>query len=124
MPGVAVMTCGALGWLGGRILKAAVSRQREFLADARAVQFTRSKEGLGGVLRKVMGEQASCGKPQGLNSQQRLSPLVHHMLLIGPQVEASWLATHPQLAERVRRIYGRHMPAVEPALEQSADAVF
>ena len=124
VPGAAVMACGALGWLSGRILKAAVLRQREFLADARAVQFTRSKEGLGGVLRKVMGEQASRSEPQGFASRPRLSSLVHHMLLIGPQIEARWLATHPPLAERVRRIYGRHMPAVEPAPGERADAVF
>jgi Zn-dependent protease with chaperone function len=57
LPGFAIMTTGSLGWLAGRALKAAVSRQREFLADARAVQFTRSREGLGGVLRKVAGQQ-------------------------------------------------------------------
>ena len=124
LPGVAVMACGALGWLGGRILKAAVSRQREFLADARAVQFTRSKEGLGGMLRKVMGEQASRSAPQGVAAGQRLSPLLHHMLLVGPQAESNWLATHPPLAERVRRIYGRTMPPVEPVLEGRAPAAF
>ena len=123
VPGVVVMACGALGWISGRILKAAVSRQREFLADARAVQFTRNKEGLGGVLRKVMGEHVSRRAPRGLASQQRLIPGVHHMLLTGSQVQAGWLATHPPLAERVRRIYGRHMSAVAPASQTRAHTV-
>jgi Zn-dependent protease with chaperone function len=53
LPGVVVMGVGALSWLAGRWLRAAVSRQREFLADARALQYTRSKEGLGGALRNA-----------------------------------------------------------------------
>ena len=52
--GNAVMAAGFVGFLGGRLLKAAVSRQREYLADARAVQWTRSRDALGGVLRKVL----------------------------------------------------------------------
>jgi len=39
-----------VGLFFGRIIKAAVSRQREFLADAAAVQFTRNPEGIGGAL--------------------------------------------------------------------------
>ena len=48
---------GWLGWLAGRILQAAVSRQREFLADADAIQFTRTRDGLGNVLRKIWSDQ-------------------------------------------------------------------
>ena len=55
--GSAIMLAGFAGWLAGRMLKAAVSRQREYLADARAVQWTRSRDGLGGVLRKVMAQR-------------------------------------------------------------------
>ena len=90
LPGFAIMTTGSLGWLAGPALKAAVSRQREFLADARPVQFTRSREGLGGVLRKVAGERAGVGRRPGSTA---------HRL-------------HPPLAERMRRIYGRPMPAL------------
>ncbi|MFM9902926.1 MAG: M48 family metalloprotease [Polaromonas sp.] len=108
LPGVAVMAVGSLGWLAGRALKAAVSRQREFLADARAVQFTRSKDGLGGVLRKVAGR----GDAAALTSGGRLHPAVQHMLLVSPAdgAAAHWLATHPPLSERIRRVYGRPMP--------------
>jgi Zn-dependent protease with chaperone function len=106
LPGLAVLATGALGWLAGRVLKAAVSRQREFLADARAVQFTRSRDGLGGVLRKAAGQPA------------RLEPAlyspVQHMLLLGSE-RVDWFASHPPLSERIRRIYGRPMPAIAPA---------
>ena len=68
------MACGATGWLAGRMLEAAVSRQREFLADARAVQFTASSDGLRGMLRKAMAERASRNGPQGLAASRSL----HH----------------------------------------------
>jgi Zn-dependent protease with chaperone function len=103
LPGFAVKATGAIGWLAGRVLKAAVSRQREYLADARAVQFTRSKDGLGGALRKALG-QGEVFRP--------LHPSVQHMLLLGPEQER-WLASHPPLAERIRRIYGRPMGALD-----------
>lgn len=104
-PGLAVMACGSLGWLGGRVLKAATSRQREFLAYARAVQFTRSKDGLGCMLRKVAGEGAAL-------SPRQLNPAVQHTLLVGAAGgdKAGWLAAHPALSERIRRIYGRPTP--------------
>jgi heat shock protein HtpX len=103
LPGFAIKATGSIGWLAGRLLKAAVSRQREYLADARAVQFTRSKDGLGGVLRKALG-QGDVVRP--------LHPSVQHMLLLGPEQER-WLATHPPIAERIRRIYGRSMSALD-----------
>ncbi len=120
LPGLAILAAGFLGWLAGRALKAAVSRQREFLADARAVQFTRSRDGLGGVLRKVAGQPGDARTVS-------FHPAVQHMLLVGQQGRAHWLDSHPPLAERIRRIYGRAMPAV-PADETGAptrpDALF
>ena len=103
LPGFAIKATGSIGWLAGRVLKAAVSRQREYLADARAVQFTRSKDGLGGVLRKALG-QGDVARP--------LHASVQHMLLLGPEQER-WLATHPPIAERIRRIYGHTMGALD-----------
>lgn len=112
LPGLAIKLTGSLGWLAGRVLKAAVSRQREFLADARAVQFTRSKDGLGGVLRKAAGEEAQA-RAQGLKSALSLHPAVQHMLLVSdPAAHEHWFASHPPLAERIRRIYGRPMSAL------------
>ena len=117
IPGFAIKAAGSLGWLAGRALSAAVSRQREFLADARAVQFTRSKEGLGGVLRKALG--------QG-DSLSALHPSVQHMLLVSAQTEGRWFDTHPPLAERIRRIYGRPMSALssDDLLPTRPDAIF
>lgn len=107
LPGFAILVTGSLGWLAGRALKAAVSRQREFLADARAVQFTRSRDGLGGVLRKVAGQQE-----QGGPAPRSLHPAVQHMLLVGVSADNHWFASHPPLPERIRRIYGRPMTAL------------
>ena len=103
--GLAIMAAGWLGWVAGHALQAAVSRQREFLADARAVQWTRSRDGLGGVLRKVMGQQR-----EGVASR-RVGSSVQHMLLVGTEEGrmAHWFDSHPSLEERVRRIYGRRM---------------
>ena len=103
LPGFAIQAVGSLGWLAGRALKAAVSRQREYLADARAVQFTRSKDGLGGALRKALGQGGAA---------KALHPSVQHMLLLGSE-QTRWLATHPPIAERIRRIYGRSMGALD-----------
>ena len=120
LPGFAIKATGSLGWLAGRALKAAVSRQREFLADARAIQFTRSKDGLGGVLRKALGQALGQG-----GVSRALHPSVQHMLLVGT-AEGHWLATHPPLAERIRRIYGRHMSALsnEDELPTRPDVIF
>ncbi|MFN3436714.1 MAG: M48 family metalloprotease [Acidovorax sp.] len=120
--GSAIMLAGFAGWLTGRMLKAAVSRQREYLADARAVQWTRSKDGLGGVLRKVMAQRRDTPRGYEQHSHSGLShPSVQHMLLVdvasGSRLE-HWLDTHPTLDERVQRVYGRRMqplPAVPVA---------
>ena len=115
LPGFAIQAVGLLGWLAGRVLKAAVSRQREFLADARAVQFTRSKDGLGGVLRKVAGQQQATSAVA-----MPFHPSVQHMLLVTSAGPSRWFATHPPLAERIRRIYGRPMAALRPQQGQDA----
>src|SRR5262245_33763556 len=53
--GIALLVIGWAGVFFGRLIQAAVSRQREFLADAAAVQFTRNPEGLAGALKKIGG---------------------------------------------------------------------
>ncbi|RZL10188.1 MAG: hypothetical protein EOP40_07275 [Rubrivivax sp.] len=105
--GGALAAAGWLGWLAGRMLQAAVSRQREFLADARAIQFTRARDGLGQVLRKVLHEQIT--HTSRLNHPQ--ADALSFMWLHTPGW-ASWLTLHPPLAERIRRIYGISRPAL------------
>ena len=113
--GSAIVLAGSVGWLAGRVLKAAVARQREHLADARAVQWTRSRDGLGGVLRKVMTQRSEAARlrlPAAAHGGLA-HPAVQHMLLVEPPHRRAWqdhLDSHPPLAERVRRIYGRPMP--------------
>ena len=121
--GSAIMLAGFAGWLTGHMLKAAVPRQREYLADARAVQWTRSKYGLGGVLRKVMAQRRDtpAGYAEHPVRTGLAHPAVQHMLLVdvdgGSRMER-WLDTHPTLEDRVQRVYGRRMqplPAVPVA---------
>ncbi len=101
LPGVIVLALGWAGWVAGQALKAAISRQREFLADARAVQWTRSREGLGGTLRKILGQQ---GEVRAMS----WDGAVLHMLLAGEDDERErWFDSHPSLERRIRRIYGR-----------------
>ena len=106
--GLAIMGAGWLGWLAGHGLQAAVSRQREYLADARAVQWTRSRDGLGGVLRKVLTQ-----REQGL-AMRAVAPFVRHLFLVSSASGkmAHWLDSHPTLDQRIRRIFGRSMEAL------------
>lgn len=119
--GLGLMAVGSLGWLAGRLLQAAVSRQREFLADASAVKYARQVDGLGGALRKIADQQAR--RIRGLASSHAAS--LAHLLLSGDAKPARswrhWLATHPTLGERLARLYGRPLPADELLL--AADAV-
>ena len=102
--GIALIAVGSLGWAAGRLLQAAVSRQREFLADASAVKYTRQVAGLGGALRKIATQHAA--------HADALAPatgaLAHLFLASGGG--RAWWATHPPLAERIRRLFGRSMP--------------
>ncbi len=93
---VAVMILGYIGVFFGRLIQAAVSRQREGLADASAVQFTREPEGLKGALVKI----------GGLDLGSRLQTVrvdeVAHMLF-APGMSRLF-ATHPPLIERIRAL--------------------
>lgn len=104
VPGLALMTAGSAGWLAGRLLKAAVSRQREFLADASAIQYTRQPTGIGNALRKIAGQvEAGAGAVRNANAE-----IVSHLMLSSTIFErGGWLATHPPLADRLARIFGR-----------------
>ena len=103
--GAALSAAGWMGWLCGCLLQAAVSRQREFLADARAIQYTRSRDGLGQVLRKVLHEHRT-------HTDRLRSPHADSVafLWLNAPGWASRLASHPPLTERIRRIYGMARP--------------
>jgi Zn-dependent protease with chaperone function len=102
----AIMAVGVglviLGWAGvffARLIKAAVSRQRETLADASAVQFTRQTEGLANALKKIGGYT-------GKSYFRAADPEeVSHMLFArGSRRLAALFATHPPLVERIRAL--------------------
>jgi Zn-dependent protease with chaperone function len=95
--GLALLILGFVGMFFANLIKAAVSRQREYLADAAAVQFTRNPGGLAGAL-KVIGGLAGGGRLHA-----PAAALVSHMLL-AEGGRGDWLASHPPLEERIRRL--------------------
>lgn len=109
--GGAIMAIGSAGWYAARVLQASVSRQREFLADARAVQWTRSRDGIGGVLRKALTQRED---EDSLPADPTWPAAWQHLLLVGKSGEkkSGWFDTHPPLATRIQRIYGHPMPAL------------
>lgn len=118
--GLALLIIGYVGVFFGRLIKSAVSRQREFLADASAVQFTRNPEGIGGALKKIGGLVYGSGiqNPRaeeishlffanGISpAQLNLSRGTPVRRKPAPQLRSSlsFMATHPPLLERITRI--------------------
>lgn len=98
--GVALVVLGAIGGLVGNLIKAAVSRQREFLADASAIQFTRNPGGLGNALKHI-GALISGSQLQHPSAAEA-SHLYFAQGVSGGF--ASWFATHPPIAARIRAI--------------------
>ncbi|WP_442781532.1 M48 family metalloprotease [Collimonas fungivorans] len=113
LAGLVLFVVGYIGIFFGRLIKSAVSRQREFLADASAVQFTRNPEGIGGALRKIGG--LTDGKKIGSQINHPNAEQLSHLFLgsVRPNLLDGWFATHPPLAERLKRIYGRSMSPLE-----------
>ena len=105
---LAIMVIGYIGVFVGRILQAAVSRHRERLADASAVQFTRNPTGLVGALLKIAG--VSSGSKLASPEKEEVA----HMLFAPGMTRL--FATHPSIGERVR--------ALDPAMQrQNLDAL-
>lgn len=115
--GLALFIIGYIGVFFGNIIKAAVSRQREYLADAAAVQFTRNPEALSGALQQI-GAREYGSKIGHANADETAH------LFFG-QALSSWftlMATHPPLDKRIKRIQpnwnGRY-PKPKKAMVQS-----
>ena len=96
--GLAVWLVGSIGVLFARMLQAAISRQREFLADASAVQFTRDAGGISGALKKIGGfaEHGNISSPKAMESR--------HMFFAGSSGFTALMATHPPLDKRIKAI--------------------
>jgi Zn-dependent protease with chaperone function len=98
--GLALLVLGWIGVFFGRLIQAAVSRQREFLADASSVQFTRNPAGLAGALRKIGGYSLG-SKLQAAHADE-----ASHMFFGNGMGESFFhlMDTHPPLADRIRAI--------------------
>ena len=94
--GAVVWVLGSLGVLFGRILQSSISRQREFLADASSVQFTRNPRGMAGALRTIGAVSG-----HGTLTTPRAAE-VSHMLFAAGSLGLIF-ATHPPLESRIRR---------------------
>ena len=96
--GFCLMIIGSIGTFMGRLMQCAISRQKEFLADASAVQFTRNPMGLAGALKKIGGSTfGSQINSPGARQASHLFFSESH-----PNKLFAFLATHPPLAERIR----------------------
>ena len=93
---IALMLVGYVGLFFGRWIKSAVSRQREYLADASAVQFTRLPDGIAGALKKIAVYS------DGSHLEAETEEVAH--MLFGPGRNMHLFATHPPLRDRIRRI--------------------
>jgi hypothetical protein len=101
--GIGLIIIGYAGTFFGNLIKAAVSRQREFLADASAVQFTRNPDGIAGALQKIGGYSSGSRLETGHAAE------FSHMYFSQGVSTAfnAMMATHPPLPERIRRIQPR-----------------
>ncbi len=111
--GIALLIIGAIGVFFGRLIKSAVSRQREFLADAAAVQFTRNPDGLAGALKKIGGYTSQ------LNSVH--AEEASHMFFASSLKSSlgGLLATHPPLETRIQRLDAQFK---QTAAQKAADS--
>ncbi|WP_051333372.1 M48 family metallopeptidase [Aliagarivorans marinus] len=100
--GIALMVVGSLGSVFGKFIKAAVSRQREYLADASAVQYTRNPQGIASAL-KLIGAQYHNAPKEEREMQNGGAAQASHMFFshFSP---VSMLASHPPLEKRIKAI--------------------
>ena len=96
--GIGLIVIGYLGVLFARIIQAAVSRQREYLADASAVQYTRNPRGIGMALAKIGGLTSRLQTPHAEEAS-------HMMFADGvSRFLGGAFATHPPVQQRVERV--------------------
>jgi Zn-dependent protease with chaperone function len=114
-----LVVIGYLGSFFGNLIKAAVSRQREYLADASAVQFSRNPRGIAGALKRI-GSHSSGTRILNNNADE------NSHLFFGEAISrwASIFATHPPLAKRIKRLephWNGKFPSPINQLEVSAE---
>lgn len=98
--GVGLMVIGYAGTFFGKWIKASISRQREYLADASAVQFTRNKDTIAGALKKIGGLEAG-----SLLEAPAASEYSHAYFANGvSSFFENMMSTHPPLKDRIKKI--------------------
>lgn len=100
LAGLALFLIGWIGVFFGRLIKAAVSREREYLADAASVQFTRNPEGIAGALYSI-------GQSSGSIANRHAEELSH--MYFSQALASAWnglFDTHPPLEDRIKRVLG------------------
>ncbi len=103
--GLLMAICGAIGTFFGRLIQAAVSRQREYLADASAVQYTRNPNGIGGALREIAGMKTTSSLPPDASQ-------CNHLFFV--QALSALFASHPPIQDRISRIEGIDVASLPP----------
>lgn len=106
--GFALLAVGYIGLFFGRLIKAAISRQREFLADASSVQYTRDNSGISNALYKIAIDT------EGSVLQSRSAEELSHLCFERSQklnLFSGLLATHPPISERIDKIDPNFVPA-------------
>lgn len=104
-----LLVAGSITWFFGSILQAMVSRQREYLADASSVQYTRNPQGLANALRKIEASQISDMPRDG-------KPYAHMYFNEHQNFWSRLFATHPPIEERIAAIEGGEYETGEPLL--------
>ncbi|MFK7910479.1 MAG: M48 family metallopeptidase [Akkermansiaceae bacterium] len=98
LAGVGLMIVGSVGVFFGRLIQAAISRQREYLADASAVQFTRNADGIAGALKKIGGQQ------YGSKVNAAKATEASHLFFADGGMFSFGMATHPPLDVRIKAV--------------------
>lgn len=107
--GVGLVVLGLVGVFAGRVLQSAISRRREYLADATGVQFTRNPSGLANALKKIGATAAGSHVDNGHAEEAR------HMFFASATSSLLGLfATHPPLEARIRALDPQFDPKTDP----------
>ncbi len=102
--GLGLVIIGWIGQLFARAIQAAISRQREHLADASAVQFTRNPEGIANALKKIAGFSSG-----SIVTNPEAAPVAHMFFACALN---SFFATHPPIEERIRLLDPHFNPEI------------
>ncbi len=100
---IGIFVVGYIGLFFGRIIKSAISRQREYLADASAVQFTRDREGIAGALLAI--KESVNGSQLESDKAEEMSHMCFGASTKISQFFSGLLASHPPLDDRIQAVY-------------------